>query len=134
MKKLENLTRCLDSLRRCDAALARRDEIYRMGVIGQFNLSFELAWKAMQAVLTLHGVSEAATGSPREIIKQGYRVGFLGDEAIWLDMLKRRNTAVHVYNEAEADALAGRILTDYLPAMERLRDSLSEKVAQLESE
>ena len=44
----------------------RDDEIYRTGIIGQFNLTFELAWKALQQVLRVHGVVEAETGSPRE--------------------------------------------------------------------
>ncbi len=33
-----------------------------MGVIGQFNLTFELAWKALQAVLREHGAKSADTG------------------------------------------------------------------------
>lgn len=87
MKKLDNLSRCLDVLRRAELSRAGEDEIYRMGLIGQYHLSFKLAWKALQAVLLGHGVQEAATGSPREILKLGYRVGFLREETVWLDML-----------------------------------------------
>ncbi len=134
MKKIDNFARCLDVIRTCDAELVKTDQLYRTGLIGQFNLSFELGWKALQAVLLLHGVQEAATGSPREIIKLGYRVGFLDDEDVWLAMLKRRNTAVHVYSEAEADELAALILSVYLPVMEKLCHRLAEKAAETESD
>ena len=53
-----------------------------MGVIGQFNITFELAWKLLQAVLLLHGVSQAQSGSPREIVKLGFKAGFISDEEI----------------------------------------------------
>lgn len=60
-----------------------------MGVVGQFNLTFELAWKALQEVLRMHGVEGAETGSPREILQVGYKVGFVNDSSVWLLMLKK---------------------------------------------
>ena len=51
MKKLENFSNCLAVLKSADFEQANENDIYRMGVIGQFNLTFELAWKALQAVL-----------------------------------------------------------------------------------
>ena len=77
MKKLDNFSNCLDILKNADFEMANNDDIYRTGVIGQFNLTFELAWKALQAVLRLHGAEGAETGSPREILQLGYKLGFL---------------------------------------------------------
>ena len=91
MKKLDNFSNCLQVLKRADFVMATQDEIYRTGVIGQFNLTFELAWKAVGEALRLHGVEGAATGSPREILQLAYRHGFINDEAVWLMMLKKRN-------------------------------------------
>lgn len=133
MKKIDNFSRCLDVLKGANVQKARQDEIYRMGLIGQFHLSFELGWKALQAVLLGHGVQEAATGSPREIFRLGYRVGFLREETVWLDMLRSRNLSVHVYNEAEANELAARVLSSYLPALEGLLAVLEEKAAEIEA-
>lgn len=48
MKKLDNFSNCLTILRNADFKLADNNDIYRTGVIGQFNLTFELAWKALQ--------------------------------------------------------------------------------------
>lgn len=68
--------------------------IYRIGVIGQFNLTFELAWKSLQEILKMHGADGAATGSPREILQLGYKLGFVDDAAVWLLMLKKR---IHLF-------------------------------------
>ena len=35
-------------------SLAEENDIYRTGIIGQFNLTFELAWKALQEIMRLH--------------------------------------------------------------------------------
>ena len=49
MKKLDNFSNCLDVLRGADFDFAKENDIYRTGVIGQFNLTFELAWKAQMS-------------------------------------------------------------------------------------
>lgn len=134
MKKLDNFVSALRDLSHSQKELARTDSIYRMGVIGQFNFCVELAWKALQQMLRLHGVEGAETGSPRDILKLGFRVGFLDDEAVWLLMLKRRNLAVHVYDEAEADQLVQEIYTSYLPAFQHLAHTLQEKMKEIQEE
>lgn len=129
MKKLENFSNCLAVLRSADFEQANENDIYRMGVIGQFNLTFELAWKALQAVLKQHGVEEAETGSPREILQLGYKVGFVNDQATWLLMLKKRNVSVHIYNEDEVDELVILIRDSFIPEFTALEETLREKVA-----
>ena len=104
------------------------DEIYRMGIVGQFNLTFELSWKALREVLFNHGVIEASTGSPREIIKAGYKFHFLSDEETWLDMLKRRNEAIHIYNEDISKKLVALIFDKYMAAFVNLREELQRRL------
>lgn len=130
MKKLENFLNCLNILKTADFKFANENEIYRTGVIGQFNLTFELAWKALQAVLREHGVNEAETGSPREILQLGYRFGFTEDSAVWLAMLKNRNSSVHIYNEDEADELLLLIRDSFIPALCNLEEALRRKHAE----
>ena len=129
MKKLENFSNCLAVLKSADFEQANENDIYRMGVIGQFNLTFELAWKALQAVLKQHGVEEAETGSPREILQLGYKVGFVNDQAAWLLMLTKRNVSVHIYNEDEIDELVILIRDSFIPEFTALEETLREKVA-----
>lgn len=68
MKKLDNFTNCLSILENADFKLAETNDIYRTGIIGQFNLTFELAWKALQEIMRIHSVEEASIESPREIL------------------------------------------------------------------
>ena len=127
MKKLDNFANCLNVLKGADFELADENEIYRMGVIGQFNLTFELAWKALQEVLRLHGVSGAETGSPREILQLGYKIGFVNDAAVWLSMLKKRNTFMHIYNDDEIDEMLLLIRDSFTPAFAVLEKVFREK-------
>ena len=133
MKKLDNFSNCLSVLKNADFKLAENNEIYRTGVIGQFNLTFELAWKALQEVLKLHGAAGAETGSPREILQLGYRLGFVNDSAVWLLMLKKRKTSDHIYNEDEVDEMILLIRDSFIPAFTTLKDTLVKKLDEAES-
>lgn len=134
MKKMDNFLNCLDVLKQADFSLAAENEIYRTGIVGQFNLTFKLAWKALQQVLRVHGVQEAETGSPREILQLGYKVGFIEDSSVWLLMLKKRNLSVHLYNEAEIDELLILIRDKFIPAFWQLGKMLQQKLAEVEED
>ena len=133
MKKLDNFNNCLTILADADFRMAETDDIYRTGIIGQFNLTFELAWKALQEVMRRHSVEEAATGSPREILQLGYKIGFISDAAVWLLMLKKRNASVHIYNEDEVDEMIMLIRDSFIPAFIVLKDTLVEKLDEAEN-
>ena len=105
MKKIENFCNCLAVLAKADFSLAGENEIYRTGIIGEFNLTFELAWKALKAILEKDGVQGSETGSARDILKLAFRVGFLKEEQVWILMLKKRNLATHIYNEEEIEEM-----------------------------
>ena len=133
MKKLDNFSNCLTILEDADFKLAETNDIYRTGIIGQFNLTFELAWKALQEIMKMHGVEEASTGSPREILQLGYKIGFVNDPEIWLLMLKKRNTSVHIYNEDEIDEMIILIRDSFIPAFKVLNGTLIKKLEETES-
>lgn len=132
MKKIDNFSNCLEALKKANYELAENDEIYRTGIAGQFNLTFELAWKALQDVLRVHGVDGSQTGSAREILQLGYKHGFVNDSAVWLQMLKKRNTSVHIYNEDEIDELILLIRDSFIPAFEVLKKTLQDKMEEAE--
>ena len=134
MKKLDNFSNCLNVLKSADFELAGDNDIYRMGVIGQFNLTFELAWKALQAILRAHGAEGAETGSPKEILQLGYKLGFVNDSAVWLLMLKRRNIGTQIYDEDEADETLLLIRDSFIPAFGVLEETLRRKIDGIEGE
>ena len=81
----------------------------------------------LKELLKYEGRQEGNTGSPREILKAAYSIyGFL-DEAIWLSMLKDRNSMTHIYDGEEAQRLVHTILDQYIPEFIRLRDNLQKQ-------
>ena len=51
MKKLDNFSNCLAVLKSADFKFADSNEIYRTGVIGQFNLTFDLLEETLRKKL-----------------------------------------------------------------------------------
>lgn len=76
----------------------------------------------------------ASTGSPREILQLGYKVGFVNDAEVWLLMLKRRNISVHIWNEDEVNEMIILIRDSFIPAFKILNETLLEKLDEAESD
>ena len=70
MEKYESFVRWLSVLEQAERNLATQNKIYYMEVITQFNLIFELAWKALKEMLDLYGVTEVATGHLVRFLRQ----------------------------------------------------------------
>lgn len=134
MKKLDNFSGSLNTLKTADFKQASKDEIYRTGIVGQFNLTFELAWKSLQAILQLCGISGSQTGSPRDILRIAYKTGFISDSEVWLLMLKKRNLSAHIYNEEEIDELVLLIRDSFIPAFVKLEDMLKIKLSEVDTD
>lgn len=133
MQKFDNFVACFDVLRKSNREMAKSDDIYRTGVIGQFNLVFELSWKTLQEVMRAHAIDEAENGSPREILKAGFKFCFIDDEPTWLLMLKDRNSAAHIYNEEASDAVSNRVYDRYMNAFEHFSKKMCIKIDELEN-
>ena len=78
----------------------------------------------------MHSVEGASTGSPREILQLGYKVGFVNDAEVWLLMLKRRNISVHIWNEDEVNEMIILIRDSFIPAFKILNETLLEKTGR----
>lgn len=132
MKKYDNFIGAFNVLKKSNKEFAFKDEIYRTGVVGRFNLTFELSWKLLQAVLRAHSVLGAETGSPREILKLGFKVGFLNDEKNWIKMQSDRNKSVHIYNEEDIDEILSNIFDIYIKVFEDFSIIMKQKIDELE--
>ncbi len=99
------------------------------GIINKFSLQFELGWKLLKELLAHEGRSEAASGSPREILKTAFVLYDFLDEEVWLTMLRDRNNTNRIYDGTQARRLVGSILETYLPAFQALRDRLAQRYA-----
>lgn len=130
MKRFDELTRHLNVLRRAPEE-DLENEFIISGVIYKFFIQFELSWKVLKQLLLYEGDAVGTTGSPREIIKAAYaRYDFI-DEEIWLVMLKERNDTTHIYNEAKAKEMVGKIVDLYIGEFDKLQKEIINRYGQI---
>lgn len=104
----ENLFKALDRLG--EALAIEPNPIIIDGTIQRFEFTIELFWKTLKRVLQSEGINAS---SPRDTLKQAFRIGWLDDETIWLSMLDDRNQTSHVYNEQMAERIYQHIQQYY---------------------
>ena len=80
------------------------------GTIQRFEFTFELAWKLQRAILFLKGIQ---ANTPRDAIKESFRIDLIQDGDGWIAMLEDRNITSHVYDEATALRIYGVIKNKY---------------------
>lgn len=80
--------------------------------------------------MTLKAYLEAEKGlkvySPRDVIKEAFRVSLIGDEPEWLKMIETRNLTSHVYLEDMAERVYAS-LSKYLPLLKNLARDLMDQ-------
>lgn len=94
---LANLERATKKLE--DALeIPKERELVVEGTIQRFEMVVELTWKTLKRALEYEGLH---LKTPRESLKEAFRLGWLHDEEVWLDILDQRNTTSHVYLSEE---------------------------------
>jgi len=101
-----------------DSELDSRD---RDSGILRFELCYEVCWKLLQRMVRDQGYE---SNGPRSAFEKAFALGWIENEAVWDDIMKDRNTAVHVYREEWAEDLFRR-LPDYLAAFQALRERIN---------
>ena len=69
-----------------------------------------------------------------DALQLAYKIGFISDSEVWLLMLKKRNTSVHIYNEDEIDEMIMLIRDSFIPAFTDVKDILLKKLEEVESD
>lgn len=124
MKKFENFCKALRNLEDIHKYAPPYDNVVLTGLVSLYQICFEQAWKAMKECMENEGVNTAATGSPRSIIKEAYRLHMIDDETAWLNAMQARNLAAHAYNEQTAMEIVASTQTEYLPLFHQLKASI----------
>ena len=99
-------------------------DVVRDSAILRFELTFEVAWKLVQLLAREQGYE---VHSPRQAFQRAFTMGWVTDEEVWADIVKARNTAIHVYRQEYAVALY-RELKKFHVAFKELRDALVREV------
>ena len=127
-KVLQKLTNLGNALTRLAEALAEpiAGSLAIDGTIQRFEFVFELFWKTLKDVLELEGIQ---TNTPKETLQEAYRIKWLLNETIWLQMLKDRNQTSHIYSETTAKTIYEKI-KEYFPEMKRVYNLLTAKLKE----
>jgi len=96
---LDNLEKVLENLERA-VQIPKDRELVAEGTIHRFEMTIELFWKTLRRAIRYEGTR---VNTSRESLREAFRLGWLHDEQVWLDMLDSRNTTSHEYL---AEALA----------------------------
>jgi nucleotidyltransferase substrate binding protein (TIGR01987 family) len=123
MQRYESFCKALAQL---ESAVSRKqlDQLQRAGVIQTFGFTWELAWKTMQDLLRHQGHE---TTGPRDVLKQGFKIGLITEDPTWLNMLESRNMMAHVYDEDQSAEMANLIRDRFFPLLKQLSDTLAQK-------
>ncbi|MCA9408697.1 MAG: nucleotidyltransferase substrate binding protein [Candidatus Omnitrophica bacterium] len=114
-KVLINLKDAFQSLE--EGCMNAKDQLDKDGVIQRFEFTFELMWKALRIYLHKEGV---LTKSPRETLKEAFRLGWILEEQVFLKMLEDRNETTHVYSKVKADEIFQRINKQYVTEIKKI--------------
>jgi nucleotidyltransferase substrate binding protein (TIGR01987 family) len=90
---LGNLSKAVANLERALTIPRDRELVYE-GTIHRFEITIELMWKTLKRALEYEGTHPK---TPRDSLKEAFRVGWVREEDGWLDMLDHRNTTSHLY-------------------------------------
>jgi nucleotidyltransferase substrate binding protein (TIGR01987 family) len=94
----------------------------RDSAILRFELSFEVVWKYIQDRVRANGLE---SNGPRQAFENAFTLGWIEDECLYDEILKKRNLATHVYKEELANTLVER-LPQFYEAMKNLVDKAAE--------
>lgn len=101
------------------------DEMLKEGLIQRFEYTHELAWNVMKDYAVYQGNSNV--GGSRDATREAFQLSLVTNGHVWMDMISSRNKTSHTYNEATADEIYAKILTDYFPAFLEFKKIMEEK-------
>jgi nucleotidyltransferase substrate binding protein (TIGR01987 family) len=79
--------------------------------IQRFEFCIELYWKTLKRMLL--AIAGEDMPFPKLVFDAAYRLGWIGEEALWIAALKDRNYSAHVYSEAQARDIYSRLAGHY---------------------
>lgn len=120
---LRNLGRAVANLERA-LTIPTEGELVMEGTIHRFEITIELIWKTLKRALEFEGLSPK---TPRDSLKEAFRIGWLQDEGVWLDMLDHRNVTSHTYLSDELLVANYRAVAAVTPTLRATYDFLLQR-------
>lgn len=126
MTKFESLIEDFgNALKRFEEILrVEKTDIVRDSAIKRFEIVFDLSWKTIKAFLEeRHNITCV---SPRNCLREAFRLGLIDHDDHWLRVADDRNYTVHTYREALAERIY-RDLPAALPLFQKLASALEKQ-------
>ncbi len=99
-----------------------QDRLAQEGLIQRFEYTFELAWKCLQDILQERGFSEIR--GPKPVLEQAFQDGLIHEGLVWMDMLRARNEASHLYDEEVFLKIYQNAKNHFLKPLQDLKEKL----------
>jgi nucleotidyltransferase substrate binding protein (TIGR01987 family) len=124
-QRFQNYNKALAVLTNAVELAASRElsDLEKQGLIQGFEFTFELAWNVMKDFLVEQGIIDII-GS-KNAVKHAFNKGLIEDGQVWMDMIKDRNLASHIYDEKTAEDLFAAIINTYHYQFNMLAEKMS---------
>jgi len=124
-QRFQNYKKALVTLKNAVELAAERNltDLEKQGMIQGFEFTFELAWNVMKDYLEEQGIT-GIIGS-KNAIRHAFNKGLIEDGEVWMDMVKDRNLASHVYDEETAEGLFAAIKNIYYSEFNKLEGKIN---------
>ncbi|MBI5400104.1 nucleotidyltransferase substrate binding protein [Candidatus Saganbacteria bacterium] len=99
-----------------------KEELQQDGVIQRFEFTFELLWKALKLLLEEKGIKAL---SPKDVFQESFRLEWIDDEMVFLNMLDDRNRTSYIYDEKTSREIFDSVKNDYILVIKNLIDKIA---------
>ena len=104
-RAIERYGEMLEAFRHNEHRPALEQEAVQDSLIKRFEYTLEVAWKTCKRHLEEEGFAEAATGSPKSIIRLASQRGFITNPEAWFNYLRFLQDTSHDYSSDKAEAV-----------------------------
>ena len=102
---IERFGEMLQAFRQNDQRAPLEQEAVADSLIKRFEYTLEVAWKTCKRHLEEEGFAEAATGSPKSIVRLAAQQNLIADPEAWFVYLRFRQDTSHDYSSDKAEAV-----------------------------
>ncbi|EQB87759.1 nucleotidyltransferase substrate binding protein (TIGR01987 family) [Clostridium punense] len=100
-------------------------EVYRDSIIKKYETLEDLTWKLLSKIFKASGLE---INNPRGCYKQAFKEGLIKDIDVWNNILLSRNATAHIYDEEDYEKIKGKIINEYISALEELLNNISNEM------
>lgn len=125
-KSYENFEKSFENFQTVNNISKPYSTASQAGILGLFGRCCDFSYIFMKNFLEYQGYFLPVTSSPKMVMENACDCGIIEESGLWLDILETRNTLAHMYDEEKALAAVKKILSEYIPAFEKLKQGIDE--------